>query len=48
MIRLVQQARDRLPIIRGDFDTSHERQLRQAPGLPQSAGEIGLAPTNSY
>jgi hypothetical protein len=48
MIILLKQARDGAPAALGDFDTAHERQLRQAPGLPQSAGEIGLAPTDYY
>jgi hypothetical protein len=28
----------------GDFDTAHERQIRQAPNVPAPVGEIGLRP----
>jgi hypothetical protein len=45
MIYILRQERDNArgsPL--GDFDTAHERQIRQAPGLPQSVGEIGLPP----
>jgi hypothetical protein len=45
MIYILQQERDHARISPlGDFDTTHERQIRQAPGLPQSVGQIGLPP----
>jgi Flp pilus assembly protein TadD len=29
----------------GDFETPHERSIREGSGLPQSSGEIGLSPS---
>jgi Flp pilus assembly protein TadD len=39
-------ARSYAPPSVGDFETPHERLLRQAPGLPASVGEIGLKPSD--
>ena len=44
LIQRLQHERDNDYMSVGDFDTAHERQLRQAPGLPNSSGEIGLRP----
>jgi len=43
---LAMMVKGRAPPEWGDFDTQHERALRQAPGFPAPRGEIGLSPSD--